>query len=208
MRKATCPSHYCDECTPGNPLQPDPSRKLYLFYFAPNLKAAIRSEWSWWTVGAIRTQKVKLVRGGLGQVTAKLLGSMEENFHGIGLTLQGQPKFVRIRIASFIADESGLHMMLGCKGASGRRPCFRCQRLVSKQCVKQLGDRMDSAGFFPLWHPSLDDLTQNTNADILGAIDTLQRDAPRMNKKNKEELEKKSRMECTRPWAVVQHVCA
>lgn len=181
---------YCDECTPGNPLQPDPSRKIHMYYVAPCFKQPLRCEQAWWTLAAIRNRHVKTIQGGLSRITKELIHSLQNNAAGVGLTINGITRIVRVKLQAFIADASGLHLLLACNGFAGRRPCFRCRSLVSKQCAEQLKSALPASGFQPLWHPRLADLIQNCNEDIWRALDALDEQVPHLSKAKQQQLEK------------------
>ena len=180
---------YSDELTPGNPLQPDPSRKVNLFYIAPDLPQAITSEWTWWTLASIRQQKVREIEGGLSKVCEVLLTSMDDNWKGKSLCIHGEWIIVRLRLKLFIADESCLHLILANKGAAGRRPCFRCRTVVSKATEMKLAEINGMGHFHSLSTNDLSVCPQNADGDIWRALETLENISKNGTKKELETFE-------------------
>ena len=162
---------YADEITPGNPLQPDPSRKCWLFYAAPACQHPTRDEQTWGIFASIRLQTVKQVKGGLAAVWHALLGELLNQNTPKLLAVSGLQEIVTYSIQAIIADEAALHGLLACKGAAGRKPCFKCSSIVSKACWEQLGGA--SERLQPLHHPSLRDVMQSSDDAIWQAIDYL-----------------------------------
>ena len=69
---------YADEATPGNILRVDNRRKLLAFYTAVKQLGplALKSETCWLPLGILRTNKVKLLQGGVSAAFVALLGRM------------------------------------------------------------------------------------------------------------------------------------
>ena len=182
---------YVDGVTPGNPLQPDPSRQVHLFYVTPGFASASRSEWSWITICAVRQRRLRDMAGGLAAVLHALLEAQQSRSEPKMIHLQSQNFLVKYKITKVVADESAIHALLGCKGSSGRRPCYRCQTLVSKYCAEQQLKDVDLRDHFhALWHSRIDDIVQNSDEDIWQALDFLISQAERLSKGRYEELEK------------------
>ena len=89
---------YADEITPGNPLQPDPARKCWMFYAAPACGAPTRNEQTWGLFCTIRVQIVKQITGGLATVWRSLIRNLLE---------RNVPKLLQVSLLSF-ANEGGL----------------------------------------------------------------------------------------------------
>ena len=78
--------------------------------------------------------------------------------------------------------------MLSCKGAAGRKPCFKCSTIVSKACWDKLEGQTQS--FQPLHHPSLTGVTQSTDNNIWAALAHLIHLKDQVTKKDHQEYEK------------------
>ena len=185
---------YSDECTPGNPLQPDPSRKITMFYMAPLSKEACRNEDTWFTFSAIRQRCLKDIPGGMSTVLHALLQHLARTNVPQLLKVGQTKKLITYSVAFMIADESALHSMLGCKGSAGRKPCYRCSSVVSKLCRRQLAEHMDDS-FQSLEHPNLNNVMRNSDADIWEMIEGLERAKAEMTKGAPAESEKNGRTE-------------
>ena len=181
---------YCDEITPGNPLQPDPQRKCWLFYATPACGQASRDELSWGCFAAIRQARVKNTMGGLAEIWRLLLQELMRRNTPKLLSADGQKKLITYEVRLIIADEAALHQLLACKGAAGRKPCFKCNSLVSKACWEQLKDSPVRNSFHPLHHPYLADFAASSVEGIWTAIDQLIMLQNQISKKDFGEYEK------------------
>ena len=127
-----------DEITPGNLLRPDNTRKFTAFYisFLEFGHQALRHEQCWFLVGIIRTKTVQNVVGGFSCVAKKLLRALlvdRGSFtHGIILPLDAGPTMLFARLGVHLGDEAALSSCLGCKGASGIKPCLKCANVVKR----------------------------------------------------------------------------
>ena len=180
---------YCDECTPGNPLQPDPSRKISMLYVAPLSKEACRNEDTWFTFTGIRQQCLRQIPGGLNSVLHAILKDLADKKVPQLLKAGQSKRLVTYSVAFMISDESALHGMLGCKGSAGRKPCYRCANLVSKLCRRQLADQMGDK-FYSLEHATLNDVVRSSDTDIWQALEVLAEKKTQMSKGTFAELEK------------------
>lgn len=183
---------YCDEITCGNPLQPDPSRKILMWYLAPKAGRYCTHEHTWGIWSCIRAHNVKKIAGGVATIFAKLLQCFFDRAEPHLLWIAGKHQLVDLTIDLVIADEAALHALLACKGASGRKPCFKCTSLVSKMCMKQLEDLGTNEHHQTLHHPTLDDVRGATDVAIWTALDHLQANASTLTKKHLSEFEKNS----------------
>lgn len=181
---------YSDEITPGNPLAPDASRKISMFYIMPLCRHASQSEQSWGIVTAIRQRKLRDISGGMPAVLRAILLETQRRCGPHLLELLDKKILVTYQICNIIGDESALHSMLACKGASGRKPCYRCPTILSKQCSKQLGEEMMPDGFFSIAHPSLAGLHQSTDEDIWELLSYLEEQQPNVSKQRFAELQR------------------
>lgn len=181
---------YCDEVTPGNVLAPDPSRKINAVYLAPTCGSICRQELTWATVTSIRQRCVKNIIGGMATVLNAFIQSFHQRNHLQVLECNGKQIPVTYRIRWVIADEAALHAMLGCKGAAGRKPCFRCSSLISKSCAKQLGPAGMGDKFQCIDCSSLLQIQSSTDDHIWEAIDLLATQKPVLTQQNFAEMER------------------
>ena len=124
---------YVDEVNPGNPLHPDPLRKLQAIYWAI-------CEWPQWLLqrkdawpcfGVLRSCVCDDLPGGLSQLMKLVLrtffASTGHNFQR-GCVVQhgsGQHLFTAT-FAGFMTDEAALKEVFDIKGQAGKFPCFTC----------------------------------------------------------------------------------
>ena len=90
----------------------------------------------WFTGGAIRSQQVKLIKGGLSAAFkhwVKLFVAPLHNFEK-GVTCHfgdGSVRLLFAKLSGVVADEDALRGMFRFKGSAGIKPCFKCCNLVS-----------------------------------------------------------------------------
>ena len=131
---------YADEVNPGNPLAPDPTRKLWLIYlsfqkFGP---AALSQEEAWLPVACQRTEAVNSLAGGISRLTGLVLENIfcHEAYDPMdtGILLKG-PNIGQIRLkfdlGAFVADGGAHKYLFSVKGDGGIRPCILCKNIIS-----------------------------------------------------------------------------
>ena len=129
---------YNDEVTPGNQLRQHNPRKLEAFYWslAELGMHVLCDEEAWLEALVLQSCWRRRIVGGLSALTAALLRCFFGTVHnmetaGVMLKLKhGRTIHVWIALRAFLADESAMHMMVGCKGAGGLRNFF-CARTCS-----------------------------------------------------------------------------
>lgn len=131
---------YCDEVLPGNALKPTNERKLVAWYWSfLEYGARIHQECLWMHCLALRSSQLKRIKGGYGQVFAKLL----DLFFGdpdLRLGIQLGPTLFFAKIACVVGDEVALKLLWSFKGASGTMICFRCSNVVNHTSKLDLHD--------------------------------------------------------------------
>ena len=158
---------YVDEAVPGNVLRPDNNRKGYLAHFSWSaLGRGLAQSSSWVTVGFVRHKTVDSISGGLASYMHALALFLEDCLTGVALEDSCKvPFLLRARKVYLLGDESALKATVGCKGASGMRPCLKCQNAVSKQHRQAMSlvciDEPDVSKFLPMRQAKLDAIMQH-----------------------------------------------
>ena len=158
---------YVDEAVPGNVLRPDNNRKGYLAHFSwTALGRGLAQSSSWVTVGFVRHKTIDRVSGGLASYMHALAMFLEDCLTGVPLEDScNVPYLLRARKVYLLGDEGALKATVGSKGASGMRPCLKCQNAVSKQHRQAVSlvciDEPDVAKFQPMRQDRLDAIMQH-----------------------------------------------
>ena len=86
-------------------------------------------------------------------------------------------------------DESAMHAMWCCKGASGRRPCMKCKNCVAKLAGATLG--LDDGSYFrDICCPNITEFHRMTDEDVWQSMDHLEEQQRTISKKQFAELER------------------
>ena len=129
---------YLDEVTPGNPLRMDTTRKIWAIYwlFTDWPQHMLHNVDSWLLLGAIKCDVVNSLDGGMSEFMPKLMRIMfpesgeglQTGAHIVCRSSDGTKRTLvfRANFGGFIADDDAHRQVWGCKGASGRKPCFGC----------------------------------------------------------------------------------
>ena len=177
---------YADEVTPGNIKKSDNQKRIQGMYWC--LKElgpdALAKEDVWATISALRSTRVGTIDGGMSAVMAVLLKSFfSETGHnmehgGCRFTLHGRDVRIWVKFGGFIADESALHGIWLCKGASGIKMCVICMNMVNKNWIGGAGLDADSflKPFNRIFKCHLCEL--HTKETIQHIVDTLAADKP------------------------------
>ena len=121
-----------DEAVPGNALAPDLRRKAALTYFTFANLPILWNDSSWLTLAVCRTQELLDVPEGHTRSFSVMLEEIRrETKDGFMLEFKGQSILAHVKSISILADADGLRLLTGSKGASGLKPCHRCQNIVS-----------------------------------------------------------------------------
>ncbi|CAE7376600.1 unnamed protein product [Symbiodinium sp. CCMP2592] len=161
---------YVDEAVPGNVLRPDQNRKGYLAHFSwTALGLGLARGSSWITVGFVRHKTIDQISGGLASYMQALALFLEECVVGVPLEDSCRvPFLLRARKIYLLGDEAALKATAGSKGASGMRPCLKCQNAVSKQHRRAVSlvciDEPDISKFLPMRQEKLDAIMQHLRA--------------------------------------------
>jgi len=131
---------YSDEVSPGNQLAHHNARKSWAIYWSLLQLglAALSDEDGWFCTAAERSDNLKKVVGGIGQVFTKLLKYM---FASHGHTLQhagvlldlygGRSVRVFIKLAMVIQDGAAHKFVYFLKGDAGTRFCVECRTVIA-----------------------------------------------------------------------------
>ena len=127
---------YVDECTAGNVVAPDPTRKAHLVYVTILGMGSLWLESQWITCAIFRTADMQQVQGGLAQAIKVLLEAWQEEWAtGILVELDHGPQLLFVDRVILLADADGIRAATGCKGASGNLPCARCANVRSHSAI-------------------------------------------------------------------------
>ena len=113
---------YADEAVPGNVLRPGNKRKAWLFYFSWLPLVKFRNEFWWFPLAVVRSERILELEGGLPRVLHTVLQQSLQFLHGLVI---GEDLVVTKRLY-LLGDEDALKKLSPGKGASGLRPCLRC----------------------------------------------------------------------------------
>ena len=177
---------YSDGLTPGSVLAPENKRKSFIWY-ATLLEFAERlcHQELWFCLANIQTSVVKTVPGQISALTKLVLRDMfcgDGALNTVGLILpvgkNGKLEMVRLHFHALLADEEGLQMMLGLKGASGIVPCaMRCwcvakeREMDRERGIPALADR--AANIADITCTNKDDILLKGDADVWSDCDYL-----------------------------------
>ena len=131
---------YNDELTPGDPLQPDNLRKSSIWYVTVlEFNQQLRLEDAWLPAALVRHVHITKLSDKMAEFSKCVFdvwcspASVGLLTHGLVLDLGGdQRRVVKFKIISTLADYAALQGMWSAKGASGIRPCLKCQNVVAK----------------------------------------------------------------------------
>lgn len=127
---------YVDECTAGNVVAPDPTRKACMVYVTILGMSLLHLESQWITCAVFRTADMQKVRAGLAQALQVLLEAWQEEWStGILVSLDHGPQLLFVDRVILLADADGLKAATGCKGAAGNVPCARCANVRSLSSI-------------------------------------------------------------------------
>ena len=114
---------YIDEVTPGNVIAPDNKRKSYVLYYTWLQLAKLRLDLSWFPISVLRHDDVSEINGGLPRFMTYVISFLKETvLDGCRIAMG----FLQTTELFLVADEGALKLSTDIKGASGLRPCLKC----------------------------------------------------------------------------------
>ena len=123
---------YIDECTAGNVLAANASRKAFLMYVAWLRMPRLHEATQWLTLTVLKSSDLQHVVGGLARAVRALLEAIVTEFQdGVAVNLEQGARLLFIRHILMLADADGLRACTGCKGAAANVPCLRCANVRS-----------------------------------------------------------------------------
>ena len=123
---------YLDEVVPGNVLRPDNRRRSYCLYFSFLHPSMLRSELGWIPVAVRRSTITASLKGKVAGLVSHVIRCMAEDFTGFAVD-KSNPFLVVVQCLYMVADEAAIKAAAGSKGASGLRPCLRCNAVYGQQ---------------------------------------------------------------------------
>ena len=126
---------YHDLAVPGNILHSNHPLKSHLVYCSfAEFRHNLSCESAWFTVAVIRNAELEKVVGGMSCVMRLLVKEIKAQVEaGIPFHANSEVLLLQIKKYGLIADESAVKHTYECKGASGIRPCIKCQNVLIRQ---------------------------------------------------------------------------
>ena len=173
---------YSDECTPGNVLSPDTTRKSCMVYVT-FLHMPLHLEASWMTLSVIRAKDIRRCTGGFPAIVRGLLEQIRADTQdGMVISLDSGPELLFIDRVLVLADHEGMRALSGWKGSSGYRPCFKCANVVSLDGARPASfvdiANSDITRLQPLSHTNLCEIRQEL--DSLSSTTTKLQEAEKL----------------------------
>lgn len=119
---------YCDEAVPGNVIAPDNRRRSWCFYFTWTSWIPCRKERLWIPVSVIRNDIIDNLPGGLPRAFSVVFRSLLPFLKNLVV----DSSLIVTEKLWFLGDEACIKGVLSHKGASGIRPCVRCDNCMGK----------------------------------------------------------------------------
>ena len=124
---------YVDDTQGGNTLAPLQTRKSTLVYCAFLHQPLLHLESLWLTLSVVKATDAATCPGGLCSVVSSLMTFYEEETrHGLVVDVAGESQLMFVPHVLFLSDHEGVRASLGCKGASGVRPCIKCKNVLGQ----------------------------------------------------------------------------
>ena len=129
------PVLYFDEITPGNVIAPDNQRKSYVVYLSlKEFGGWLTSDAAWISIALIRNKSLKCIAGHFSGFMKAVIQHVQNSLcktGGVVLKTRTQTIwFFAKREFIYLSDEAAMKATLGCKGASGLKPCFKCKNVL------------------------------------------------------------------------------
>lgn len=165
---------YCDGVTGGNVLNVKHAKEGHLVYWSIEDFGTQRlKQEQWWIPFAtIRVNDEKDIDGGLTTIWTKIL----EVFFGTGATYnfqvwnrQGEVLRFEMALKKCLMDEAAEMQVNGSKGASGNKPCMKCQNVVHMKTKLEL----HSQTLVNIGEHRVNKIAFHTNSSIFNIWDEL-----------------------------------
>lgn len=136
---------YMDEMKPGNVLRPDPGRSIACFYWTfLNLPPWYHCRQDgWFFFACFPTKLVGKLQGGFTFLFAKMLEVFYTNDPwnfgcGIPCSCANGTFVLKAPFKLLLCDEKAMSAMWSLRGASGTKPCVKCQNVVGHMTAEQV----------------------------------------------------------------------
>ena len=138
---------YADEVNPGNQLAYQHSRKSWCVYWTfEQFENFTSDEEVWFEVTVVRSSRVNLIAGGMSTVMKHLLLQAffnKDNHHfalsGARFVLHDATELIVFaKLSQVLADADALHLIFGCKSASGLKLCPLCLNVFNGNTVRDI----------------------------------------------------------------------
>jgi len=172
---------YADDTHGGNVLAAPASRKSTLVYAAFLNFEFLHLESLWMTLSVIKAADNETCRGGFASVLTSLWSHYkEETQHGLPVRIGAAFELLLIPHVMLLSDHEGIRSALGCKGASGFKPCIKCRNVLMLHRAEDIPSHVDVSCSDP------EQFLRQTQRDVDDVFDILQRQTTR---KKREETE-------------------
>ena len=166
---------YNDAVAPSNNLRPDHGRKYEVFYWTisqlPQWFSARGDGEGWFPFLYVTVSDLMRMEVSITSLIPRIMrifwnpalaGPHVWNFQTTGVRLNccGRMQRITLSVGGFWADEAALEAILGCKGASGRKPCICCRNVIGR--VPRCGI---AAGLIHVTSPDLSNMKAHTHTN-------------------------------------------
>jgi hypothetical protein len=163
---------YCDETSPGDPLRLD-ARKKYMAVYA-SIKdfgeIMLKHEAMWLPLATLRTNKIKILKGGWANAFRHLLRRLllgEDNIR-IGVPICSLGLVIYFKVSNMLADEDALKQVWSSMGANGTFPAVELQNVTALPPRGLIADT-----FVDLSCTDVSKFMYNTNEFVWEKVDVL-----------------------------------
>ena len=137
---------YSDEVTGGNVLNPDLNKKANLCYVQWLQMPILFVDSLWLTVNVMKHKEIQACRHGFASVTRSILEFLKsETSRGFAVNFgcNIDPEMVFVNKVLLLADHEAHRAAIGCKGASGTKPCLKCLNVTALNKAVNVKDHAD-----------------------------------------------------------------
>ena len=125
------PVLYCDECTAGNVLSADKSRKSCLFYLGYlETWHLLKHEALWIPLACVQSQCINTLQGGVSRLLCHMVEQITNAEFTAGFLAHPDLMIRHQQKAFFLGDLDAVRAGFSVKGSAGLRPCILCKNVL------------------------------------------------------------------------------